>query len=159
MGVVVRPARPGDAEAIARAHVETWRDAYAGLLPAEVLDGLSERQQTRRWRRAIRDPERELGQVFVADDGGIAGFGSALREAGEITTLYVRPYAQGIGTGRLLFCRLAGFLEGPVSLWVLDGNPAAGFYARLGGRPGVRQTVERWGIRLNRTEYYWPAPA
>jgi len=29
----------------------------------------------------------------------------------------------------------------------------------LGGRPGVRQTVERWGIRLNRTQYCWPAPA
>jgi len=41
---------------------------------------------------------------------------------------------------------------------VLDGNPAAGFYARLGGRPGARRTVERWGVRLGRTEYRWPAP-
>ncbi len=157
MGVIVRPAREDDAEAIAGAHVETWRDAYAGLLPQEVLDGLSRRRQTRRWRRAIRNPGAELGQVFVADAGSIAGFGSASRETGEITTLYVRPDAQRRGVGRMLFRRMAEFLEGPVSLWVLDGNPAAGFYARLGGRPGVHATVERWGMELGRTRYCWPA--
>ena len=157
MGVTVRPAREDDAEAIAGVHVETWRDAYVGLLPQEVLDGLSRRRQMRRWRRAIRNPETELGQVFVADGGGIAGFGSASRETGEITTLYVRPDAQGQGIGRMLFRSLAEFLGGPVSLWVLDGNPAAGFYERLGGRPGIHATVERWGIELGRTQYRWPA--
>ena len=157
MGVTVRPAREDDAGAIAGVHVETWRAAYAGLLPQEVLDGLSRRRQTRRWRRAIRDPQAELGQVFVAEDGGIAGFGSASREAGEITTLYVRPDAQRRGIGRMLFSRMAEFLEAPVSLWVLDGNPAAGFYERLGGRPGAHATVERWGLELGRTRYCWPA--
>ena len=157
MGVTIRPAREADTEAIAGVHVETWRYAYAGLLPQEVLDGLSRRRQTRRWRRAIRDPQAELGQVFVAEDGGIAGFGSASREAGEITTLYVRPDAQRRGIGRMLFHHMAEFLEGPVSLWVLDGNPAAGFYERLGGCPGVHATVERWGRELGRTRYCWPA--
>ena len=156
MGVTVRLARGEDAGAIAGVHVETWRAAYVGLLPQEVLDGLSRRRQTRRWRRAIRDPEAELGQVFVAEDGGIAGFGSASRETSEITTLYVRPDAQRQGIGRMLFHSLAGFLEGPVSLWVLDGNPAAGFYERLGGRPGIHATVERWGMELGRTRYCWP---
>lgn len=157
MGVTIRPAREADAEAIAGVHVETWRAAYAGLLPQEVLDGLSRRRQTRRWRRAIRDPQAELGQVFVAEDGGIAGFGSASCKAGEITTLYVRPDAQRRGIGRMLFHHMAEFLEGPVSLWVLDGNPAAGFYERLGGRPGVHAAVERWGRELGRTRYCWPA--
>ena len=157
MGVTVRPARDDDAEAIARVHVETWRAAYVGLLPQEILDGLSRRRQMRRWRRAIRDPEAELGQIFVAEDGGIVGFGSASREAGEITTLYVRPDEQRRGIGRMLFSSMAEFLEGPVSLWVLDGNPAAGFYERLGGRPGVHATVERWGLELGRTRYCWQA--
>ena len=157
MDITVRPAQEGDADAIAGVHVETWRDAYAGLLPQEVLDGLSRRRQTVRWRRAIRNPEAELGQVFVADASGIAGFGSASPAAGEITTLYVRPGAQRRGVGRMLFRRMAAFLQGPVSLWVLDGNPAAGFYERLGGRPGVHATVERWGMELGRTRYCWQA--
>ncbi len=156
MGVTVRPAREDDAEAIAGVHVETWQHTYVGLLPQEVLDGLSRRRQMHRWRRAIRNPEAELGQVFVAEEDGIAGFGSASRETGEITTLYVRPDAQRRGVGRMLFCRMAKFVKGPVSLWVLDGNPAAGFYARLGGHPGLRATVERWGIELGRTQYRWP---
>ena len=157
MGVTIRFAREEDAEAIAAAHVDTWRHAYAGLLPQEVLDGLSHRRQTRRWRRAIRNPDEELGQVFVAEAGGLAGFGSASRETDEITTLYVRPESQRRGVGRMLFCRMAEFLEGPLSLWVLDGNPAARFYMRLGGRPGVHATVERWGLELGRTRYSWPA--
>ena len=37
----VRPARPADAEAIARVYVETWRAAYVGLLPDRVLLDLS----------------------------------------------------------------------------------------------------------------------
>ncbi len=156
MDVTVRPACGQDAGAIAGVHVETWQAAYAGLLPQGVLDGLSQRRQTRRWRRAIHNPEGELGQVFVADADGIAGFGSANRGTGEITTLYVHPEAQRRGIGRLLFVRMAEFLDGPVSLWVLDGNLAAGFYARLGGRPGIHATVERWGLKLGRTQYCWP---
>ena len=159
MALTVRPARPGDAAEIARAHVETWRHAYAGLLPQSVLDGLSQRGQTRRWRRAIRDPEGELGQVLLAEESGEAGllgFGSARVDIGEIVTLYVRPAAQRRGVGRLLLQRLAGLLKGPVSLWVLDGNPAAGFYARMGGRPAVARTVRRWGLDLGQREYRWP---
>ncbi len=33
----IRTATAADAAGIARVHVETWRDAYAGLIPNEVL--------------------------------------------------------------------------------------------------------------------------
>ena len=36
--VSVRPARPEDAERIARVQLSTWRTAYARLLPPEALD-------------------------------------------------------------------------------------------------------------------------
>ncbi|MBC7372833.1 MAG: GNAT family N-acetyltransferase, partial [Frankiales bacterium] len=36
--VSVRPARPVDAERIARVQLSTWRTAYADLLPAQALD-------------------------------------------------------------------------------------------------------------------------
>ena len=35
--VSVRPARPQDAERIARVQLETWRAAYAEVLPPEAL--------------------------------------------------------------------------------------------------------------------------
>ncbi len=37
----IRPARPDDADAIARINVETWRDAYAGILQDRVLVSVS----------------------------------------------------------------------------------------------------------------------
>ena len=45
-GVAIRRAQAGDAEAIARIHVETWRATYAGLLPDRYLVGMSAQGQT-----------------------------------------------------------------------------------------------------------------
>ncbi len=42
--VRIRPATPKDAQGIAWVHVETWRAAYAGLIPANVLAQLSVEQ-------------------------------------------------------------------------------------------------------------------
>ena len=36
----VRRATPGDARRIAQIQVETWRAAYVGVMPQEILDGL-----------------------------------------------------------------------------------------------------------------------
>jgi len=38
---MIRPATPEDARAIAEVHVASWRYAYRGLLPDDVLDRLS----------------------------------------------------------------------------------------------------------------------
>lgn len=48
----IRPATPKDAQGIAWVHVDTWRAAYAGLIPANVLAQLSvehDAQQIRAW--------------------------------------------------------------------------------------------------------------
>ena len=39
--VLIRPARPSDAKTIARIHVDGWRTAYAGFIPASFLDGMN----------------------------------------------------------------------------------------------------------------------
>lgn len=46
----VREAQIADAEAIARAHVDTWRTAYQGLVPDEYLAWLSYEQREQFWR-------------------------------------------------------------------------------------------------------------
>ena len=142
---------------IARIQVAAWRDSYAGLLPAPVLAGLSERRQAALWRRTMADPDAGLGHVFVAGGRDIVGFGSARRPAGELATLYVRREARGRGVGRALFAALSEFLACPFGLWVVDGNPAAGFYERLGGRIAGRRTIRRWGVEMGETEYVWDA--
>src|SRR5215475_760472 len=62
----VRPARPDDADEIARIQVATWRTAYRRLLPRHVLDGLDEAWMTGRWRDAIDAPPSPRHRVLVA---------------------------------------------------------------------------------------------
>lgn len=61
-GVIIRPARPGDENGIARVHVESWRSTYKGIVPDEVLAGLSQERRARHWKTVL---ESQAGQEFV----------------------------------------------------------------------------------------------
>lgn len=62
----VRPARPEEADEIARIQLETWRVAYRRLFPARVLDQLDQAWMAQRWRAAIETPPTSRHQVLVA---------------------------------------------------------------------------------------------
>ncbi|GAB5468700.1 MAG: GNAT family N-acetyltransferase [Rhodospirillales bacterium] len=168
MSVLLRKARPADAEGIAAVHVETWRTTYAGLIPDRYLLDLSPEIQAARWRRLIARPSPK-DETLVIDGGaeGILGFGSSgpARQAGaparaEIYTLYVAGDRQGRGFGRALLTQLLrglhrrGFPD--AFLWVLSGNPARFFYQALGGQRAGRQDEPFAGTRLSEEAYCWP---
>ena len=101
----VRPAVARDAAAIAAIHVNTWQEAYEGLLPEADLKAISVDKRLKFWREAIQygDP-----QVHVAvDDDRIVGFVGFDRSrdpkskptTGEIWAIYVGPgdWDQGAG--------------------------------------------------------------
>jgi ribosomal protein S18 acetylase RimI-like enzyme len=139
---LVRAARQADARAIAGVHVATWRDAYAGLLPSEVLAGLDAEERAERWHGKLADPAEGTFVVVFETEGRVAGFasGGPSRDqfpGGEVYTIYVDPRCQGRGAGgRLLAAAVrhlaaARFTE--ASLWVLaDNRPARGFYESQG---------------------------
>src|SRR5262245_52913353 len=62
----VRPAEPADAAEIARIQLDTWRAAYADLLPEQVLAELDAGEAELTWRQTI---EQGPAQVFVAFEG------------------------------------------------------------------------------------------
>lgn len=64
--VSVRLARPDDVGEIARIQVETWRTAYASILPQPVLDGLSAEQAHDAWAAAVLTPPSARHHVLVA---------------------------------------------------------------------------------------------
>jgi GNAT superfamily N-acetyltransferase len=66
--VSVRPARPDDAAEIGRIQVETWRTAYAEILPAQVLDGLTVDDAAATWGAAITEPPSRRHHVLVAQE-------------------------------------------------------------------------------------------
>ena len=50
---LIVPAGPGDADALAKLHVETWRETYAGLLPAGYLGAMDVKRHAKRWRAQL----------------------------------------------------------------------------------------------------------
>jgi len=70
----VRDAWPGEARAIAEVHVLSWRAAYRGLLPADVLDGLSVDGRERMWAGILRDPAPRRAVLVAAEEDKVLGF-------------------------------------------------------------------------------------
>jgi len=167
----IRPARPRDAAAIAKVHVETWRTAYAGLLPDDYLVALSEERQFAHWRHSVSARGWD-GSVLVAEapaPGGpeIVGFGSCgaqrasgLPCRGEVYTLYVASDWQGRGLGRgllrVLFRSLQRSGISDALIWVLSDNPARYFYEAMGGTRAVERKERFAGQLLDETAYVWP---
>ncbi|HEX3816613.1 MAG TPA: hypothetical protein VHX59_27535, partial [Mycobacteriales bacterium] len=67
--VSVRPARHDDADEIGRIQVDTWRTAYAAVLPEPVLAGLSADGAAQAWTGAISSPPSARHHVLVALEG------------------------------------------------------------------------------------------
>jgi ribosomal protein S18 acetylase RimI-like enzyme len=94
--VSVRPARPADAELVARVQQETWLEAYAGLLPAAALE-LPRERAAAVWLHAIEAPPTPDHRLLVAMDGAeLVGFAASapdddLEGAVELVSLLVLP--------------------------------------------------------------------
>ncbi len=165
----IRRAVPGDARGIASAHVETWRSAYAGILPDQVIVQMSVDDKAAAWRQLIQRQDA-VDAVIVAeiDDDTIVGFascGPAGPEAmpdydGEIHTLYVLPDWQEQGIGRALLCgclRVLGAAEiAAAYLWVLADNPSRFFYQAMGGKRIGERDERLWGTTVHEVAYGWP---
>lgn len=167
--VLVRQATLADAEAIARVHIQAWRETYRGLVPAEHLAGLSVDRRAELWRRELGDPRQAPGLVVAEAGGAIVGFAAAgpAREpargfAGELYAIYLLRNQQGRGCGRRLFLAAAAALaaQGIASfmLWVLRDNPNRGFYEHMGGAPFAEQRIVIGDRDLVEIAYGWPAP-
>ncbi|MSO70702.1 MAG: N-acetyltransferase [Alphaproteobacteria bacterium] len=171
MILVVRRARPGDAGAIARVHVETWQTTYAGLIPDNYLVRMGREERTGFWTQALARMHHG-SHVLVAEAKGVgvvgfSSFGPARangvplgsRFTGEIYTLYVLPDYQGRGLGRALlrqaFTSLSARGLDSALIWVLAGNPARFFYERMGGKRAAERIGSFAGADLVELGYGW----
>jgi GNAT superfamily N-acetyltransferase len=166
--VMIRAAVVDDAAEIARVQGESWDGTYRGLMPDEVIDGLTVERRTRAWSRALSDVEpRSAAFVAIHDDDvvGVAGIGPTRdddldpQRVGEIRLIYVTPDHWGHGHGRALMVRSlawlgdAGFSE--AMLWVLDTNTIGRtFYERGGWRHDESVKVDdSFGAPLREVRY------
>lgn len=141
-------------------YAESWKSAYAGIVPAHYLEKLN----SDRWSGSIAaDPASTLGAFL---DGKLIGVSHVCfarepeREGyGEIASLYLRPGYVGRGYGRKLALAALRKLKNDgctdVCLWALQKNVRAeGFYQRLGFvKSGDTQTEPIGGEDLPLDEF------
>jgi len=160
--MLLRPATVQDADGIAAVHVRSWQAAYRGLMPQEVLDGLSIAERAAGWQRILTETERGAQTLVVERDGRIAGwasYGDARDDGapctGELWGIYADPDAWSTGVGHLLITAAEDSLRASghdsAYLWVLEGNErAARFYERHGWTAdGGEKTDHRPGMTLH----------
>jgi len=140
--LTLRDATPADAWDIAAVHVESWQAGYRGLLPDDVLDGLSIATREQWWHETLSTAGAR--STLLATDAhtllGFAAIGPG-RDGdpvvGELYAMYLRSTAWGRGVGQTLhsaaMTRLRAFGFERASLWMLAGNERAlRFYRREG---------------------------
>ena len=172
--VEVREATPDDARAIATVHVASWRAAYRGLMPDEVLAGLSVPDRERSWLDRLTAQAPRTRTVLATDGPTVLGFASTGPplvpedrpdpDLGDLYAVYLDPGVWGRGVGTRLHAaaldslRDCGFTR--AGLWVLDGNERAlRFYRREGWVDTGRTRLDRGpgGITLHERRLLRPS--
>lgn len=139
------PATSADADLLAAMHADSWRTAYAGLIPADYLDTYAPAERLATWRaRMLEGAEAPLEATILRVNGQPAGFSCLmpLAEPGYgiyLDNLHVMQAFHGKGLGKTLMAHCAARVASqwpgkPLFLYVLHGNlQAREFYRRLGG--------------------------
>nr|WP_252263676.1 GNAT family N-acetyltransferase [Paracidobacterium acidisoli] len=165
MNFLIRRAEAADAASIACVHVESWKSTYAGIVPADFLASLRVEERTEAWREWIGHGNPFI--LIAEDNSGIFGFAGGGKLRGEIAgydaelyALYLLPQHQRRGAGTRLVRALAKELKGQnfqsLAVWVLERNPSREFYARLGGIPIARQSIDIGGESFEEIAFGWP---
>ena len=132
----IRTATKVDLPEIASLHIQSWRNAYAEVLPKDVLGDPLEREFTHYWHHIDLRTE---DVVLVAEDDGLLGFIAVwCRPTPYIDNLHIKPSLRSRGIGSALLTSAANELlareHKTAYLWVFKSNQkAVRFYEQLGG--------------------------
>ena len=166
-GVCVRRACTEDAAEIANVHLNSWREAYRNLLPKEYLDRLplTFKARMNQWKKASTLSERAL--LVAESKDGIIGFSvfapardSSMAEHGELGAIYLLESYKGQGIGATLLKvgmeQLREWKHRKAYCWVLEHNPAIGFYEKSGAVfNGMEKYDEIGGRKVKELCYEW----
>ena len=144
----VRRALDADAGTVGRIHVESWKVAYRGIMPDDVIARTDLTYRTAFWAERLADREWPI-YLVESDYEGVAFCQMVSskdpdddpQKVGHITSLHVLPHLRKRSYGRALLelvfreFRRRGIAE--VTLWVLEANTKA------------RRFYEKYGFRLD----------
>ncbi|MDX2389284.1 MULTISPECIES: N-acetyltransferase [unclassified Streptomyces] len=163
----IRTGRKSDAAEVAAMHAESWRTAYAGIMPSSFLAGPLLEDRLELWLGRLDEPHPGA-TLFVAEEAAeMQGFAYLILQSDGrllLDNLHARPGRTGSGIGSRLLAHALGWAadEHPgssVYLEVLHANTRAiAFYERHGAlRTDERVCRFEQGFELPELEYAWPA--
>jgi L-amino acid N-acyltransferase YncA len=166
--LIIRPARPQDARAIAQVRIASWRATYRGVVPDSYLDAMTPADSEENW-RAVAAGETPGAELLVCEvEGAVAGFAAygAAREpshghAGELYATYYRPEAMGKGYGSAVLREVIRGLRrlghADMIVWVMEANARGrNFYENILHMTPVadaRQSFEIDGVQIWEVAY------
>ena len=153
--ITYRKPQPEEAEAFAALHVQCWREAYAEILPPELLATFSTEKRLPMWQASLVNPERFILGAYA--DGIPVGFiicgpsdeKHIAHQDGHLWALYIAASQHRRGTGRTLMgCAASDWLaKGGKSLTIgvlTENHSARRFYESVGAKL-ARQCTYNWG--------------
>jgi len=165
--MLLRPATPDDAPAVAALHADSWRRHYRGAYSDDFLDGDVDADRLAVWTERLTDAAAATSTTVAVDDGEVVGFvHTVFDESPEwgalLDNLHVVFGRKRHGVGRRLMAAsaLAVVERGgspALYLWVLEGNTAAqAFYEAQGGvRSGSKRSTPPGGGEIVAFRYAW----
>ena len=163
--VSLREATLTDCMAVARVHVQSWRESFAGIVPHTFLDKMSVEKRAKAFEKGFSAPFYKMYVAEVPERGiiGFADFGQPREDIdayeGELYAIYLLSEFQRRGIGERLFNLGVEFLIGSgkssMYLLALEVSPYRSFYEKMGGQIVGRKQIEIEGIMYDEVMYGW----
>ena len=154
----IRYVQQSDLQDIATIHIESWKDSYSDILPAEFLSGQIKGDIERHWNE-IKIQNEDI--VLVAEENSLIGFVAVwCRPIPFIDNLHVRPFQRSkkIGSGLMKAAAKELINRGhkKAYLWVFESNAKAiRFYKRLGGIQKEQSIKDAFGFDVLSRKIEW----
>ena len=156
--IEIRRATQSDLPEIAAIHVESWKDVYADVLPAEFMAGQIDQALAQHW-HDIEFHNEDI--VLVAEADSLVGFVAVwCRPVPFIDNLHVRPSHRSRKVGSALMKAMAKELiknnYQTAYLWVFESNEKAiRFYETLGGTQKEQALKNIFGHEVPSRKIEW----
>lgn len=160
-----REATVSDCVAVAKVHVRSWQESFAGIVPQGFLDKMSIENRAKAFEKGF---SADYYKMYVAEVPehelvGFADFGAPRENIGayegELYAIYLLPEFQRKGIGERLFnLGVESFVrDGRCSmyLYTLEVSPYRTFYEKMGGQIVGRKQREIEGMPFDELAYGW----
>jgi ribosomal protein S18 acetylase RimI-like enzyme len=154
----IRAVTRADLQTVASLHIESCKDSYSHIFPAEFLEGRLAEILRAHW-SAVEIRSADI--VLIAEEDAPIGFIAVwCRPSAFIDNLHVVPSHRSKRVGTALMAAAAEQLlyrgHNTAYLWVFESNSAAiRFYERLGGRQGERAERAVFGYDVPSRKIEW----